>query len=84
MNIIKISKTKQCYKYYCLDFICSNEKKLILFILLNEKITEKIKLQKNRKNIFTRLSKELDYKFKNVYGNCKLFKRFNYYQIRNQ
>ena len=67
MNIIKISTTKQCYKYYCLYFICSNEKKLILFTLLNEKVTKKIKLQENRKNIFTRLSKELDDKFKNVY-----------------
>ena len=67
MNIIKISTTKWCYKYYCLYFIYSNEKKLILFILLNEKVTEKIKLHENRKNILARLSKELDYKFKNVY-----------------
>ena len=40
---------------------------MILFTLLNEKATEKIKLNENRKNIFTRLSKELDDKFKNVY-----------------
>ena len=40
---------------------------MILFILLNEKVTEKIKLQENRKNILARLSKELDDKFKNVY-----------------
>ena len=54
-------------------------KKLILFILLNEKATKKIKLQENRKNILARLSKELNYKFKNVYWNCKLFKIFDYY-----
>ena len=53
------------------------KKKLILFILIHEKVTEKIKLTKNRKNILTRLSKELYDKFKNVYGNYKLFKRFN-------
>ena len=45
MNIIKISTTKWYYKYYCLYFICSNEKKLILFILLNEKATEKAKIK---------------------------------------
>ena len=55
------------------------KKELILFTLINKKTTEKLKLQENRKNIFTRLSKELDYKFKNVYRNCKLFKRFYYY-----
>lgn len=64
MKTIKVSSTRWCYRYFCLEFICANEKKLRMFSLLDNIATNKLKMDEDRKKTFTHLSQELDEKFK--------------------